>query len=344
MVGTSCMETGSTARISGSGSPTRHRYLRHRPRRRFSKSFLTQGRRLSRSRLSLGSLVSTSRWLLARRSRPVPTARHPRCVPASRPPLQRSTIRRQAWPLGPGREERAMAYDLVIKNGVVIDGSGMPRYRADVGVRHGRIVTIGRVRERAPEGIDWTWTTFPEFLDRVASLPKGINYACYIGHSALRTHVMSERAFEKPAGEDDLRAMERELRDAIRAGAIGFTTSRSPSHETPDRRPVASRLATWEEVRRLVGVMGDMNAGIFELAGEEVGRTSHDPQGLRDYHVRLRDLASPRPRGSARSAVRSEPSRGPPRTNGSSSSTRSRGRTDRWPRSRASAAWTRSRP
>src|SRR5439155_13261563 len=83
----------------------------------------------------------------------------------------------------------------------------------------------------------------------------------------------------------------RELRDAIRAGAIGFTTSRSPSHETPDRRPVASRLATWEEVRRLVGVMGDMNAGIFELAGEEVGRTSHDPQGLRDYHVRLRDLA-----------------------------------------------------
>ncbi|PYM61021.1 MAG: hypothetical protein DME11_24010 [Candidatus Rokuibacteriota bacterium] len=262
-----------------------------------------------------------------------------------------------------------MTYDLVIKNGVVIDGSGMPRYRADVGVRHGRIVTIGRVRERAREvidadgqvvapgfvdghthmdaqvfwdplgtcscwhgvttvvmgncgftlapcaasdkhlvmrnleraediaaeameaGIDWTWTTFPEFLDRVASLPKGINYACYIGHSALRTHVMSERAFEKPAGEDDLRAMERELRDAIRAGAIGFTTSRSPSHETPDRRPVASRLATWEEVRRLVGVMGDMNAGIFELAGEEVGRTSHDPQGLRDYHVRLRDLA-----------------------------------------------------
>src|SRR5437016_5601269 len=262
-----------------------------------------------------------------------------------------------------------MSYDLVVKNGVVIDGSGMPRYRADVGVRHGRIVTIGRIRERAREvidadgqvvapgfvdghthmdaqvfwdplgtcscwhgvttvvmgncgftlapcaasdkhlvmrnleraedisaeamdaGIDWTWTTFPEFLDRVASLPKGINYACYIGHSALRTYVMGERAFEKPAGEDDLRAMERELRDAIRAGAIGFTTSRSPSHETPDRRPVASRLATWAEVRRLCGVMGDMNAGVFELAGEEVGRTAGDPQGLRDYHVRLRDLA-----------------------------------------------------
>jgi len=211
-----------------------------------------------------------------------------------------------------------MGYDLVIKNGMVVDGSGLPRYRADLGVRHGRIAAIGRIRERAREvidadgqvvapgfvdghthmdaqvfwdplgtcscwhgvttvvmgncgftlapcgkadrhlvvrnleraediaaeamdaGIDWTWTTFPEFLDRLEALPKGINYAGYIGHSALRTYVMGERAFEKAAGADDLRAMERELRDAIRAGAIGFTTSRSPSHETPERRPVAT--------------------------------------------------------------------------------------------------------
>ena len=68
---------------------------------------------------------------------------------------------------------------------------------------------------------------------------------------------------------------------------MGFTTSRSPSHETPDRRPVASRVANWDEVRRLVGVMGEMNAGIFEIAGERFS----DPAGLRDYHVRLRDLA-----------------------------------------------------
>jgi N-acyl-D-amino-acid deacylase len=259
-----------------------------------------------------------------------------------------------------------MPYDLLIKNGTVVDGSGLPRYRADIGVRHGRIAAIGRIRERAREvidadghivapgfvdghthmdaqifwdplgtcscwhgvttvvmgncgftlapcgkadrhlvvrnleraediaasamdaGIEWTWTTFPEFLDRVEALPKGINYAGYIGHSALRTYVMGDRAFEAAAGEDDLRAMERELRDAVRAGAIGFTTSRSPSHETPDRRPVASRLATWEEVRRLVGVMGGMNAGIFEIAGERFGG---DRQALRDYHVRLRDLA-----------------------------------------------------
>src|SRR5439155_910295 len=104
----------------------------------------------------LAAPAPAPQWLLAGRSRAVPTARHPRCVPASRRPLQRSTIRRRrrAWPIGPGWEERTMPYDLVVKNGVVIDGSGMPRYRADVGVRHGRIVTIGRIRERAREVID----------------------------------------------------------------------------------------------------------------------------------------------------------------------------------------------
>src|SRR5437867_2127358 len=169
-----------------------------------------------------------------------------------------------------------MSYDLVIKNGTVVDGSGLPRYRADVGVRHGRIVTIGRIRERAREVVDAEGQVVtPGFVD---------------GHSAIRTYVMGERAFEQPASEDDLRAMEREVRDAVRAGAIGFTTSRSPAHETPDGRYVASRLATWDEVRRLVGVMSELNAGLFEIAGEGVDRTPDDP-GLRDYHIRLRDLA-----------------------------------------------------
>ena len=261
-----------------------------------------------------------------------------------------------------------MAYDLLIKNGWVVDGSGRPRYRADVGVSGGRIAAIGRIRESAREvldaegqvvspgfvdghthmdaqvfwdplgtcscwhgittvvmgncgftlapcakedrhlvirnlqraedisleameaGIEWKWKTFAEFLDTVDGLPKGINYSGYLGHSALRTYVMGERAFEQAASEDDLRAMEAELRSGLRAGAIGFTTSRSPSHETPDRRPVASRMAKWDEVRRLVGVMGDMNAGIFELAGEAVDRDPNNP-GLSDYHRRLRELA-----------------------------------------------------
>ena len=262
-----------------------------------------------------------------------------------------------------------MPYDLLIKNGVVVDGSGLPRYRADVGVRHGKIVEIGRIRgaqarevidadgqvvapgivdghthmdaqifwdplgtsscyhgittvvmgncgftlapcaekdkhlvvrnlQRAEDippkameaGIKWTWTTYPEFLDALDALPKGINYSGYVGHSAVRTYVMGERAFDGKATEDDLKAMERAVRDAMRAGAMGFTTSRSPSHETPNGQPVASRFAAWDEVRRLVNVMSESNSGIFELAGENVDREPGNP-GLRDYHERLRDLA-----------------------------------------------------
>ncbi len=156
------------------------------------------------------------------------------------------------------------------------------------------IRNLQRAEDIPPEameaGIDWRWTTFPEFLDCLEALPKGINYAGYIGHSALRTYVMGERAFEQAAGEADLRAMERELRDAVRAGAIGFTTSRSPSHETPEGHPVASRVASWDELRRLVAVLTGLDAGIVELAGEGVDRAPNDP-GLRDYHVRLRELA-----------------------------------------------------
>src|SRR5262249_36525260 len=115
------------------------------------------------------------------------------------------------------------------------------------------IRNLQRAEDISPEameaGIRWKWTTFREWLDVLDALPKGINYSGYLGHSALRTYVMGERAFDEQASDDDFRRMEAELRDGLEAGAMGFTTSRSPSHETPDRRPVASRVAKWDEVR-----------------------------------------------------------------------------------------------
>src|SRR5262249_12173454 len=125
-------------------------------------------------------------------------------------------------------------------------------------------------------------------LGAVARAPKGLNDAACVGPPALRTYAMGERAFSEPASPADLAAMKRELADALAAGAMGFTTSRTRNHETADRQPVASRVATWDEVRELVSVMGDLGAGIFEIAGEDTGR---DPDRQRDYLGRLRDLA-----------------------------------------------------
>ena len=259
-----------------------------------------------------------------------------------------------------------MGYDLLVKNGTVIDGSGSPGYRADVGVVDGKIAAIGRINESAKqtidadghivspgfvdghthmdaqifwdpigscscyhgvtsvvmgncgftlapckqedadmvfrnleraedlsrdamlEGIDWRWETFPEFLDVIDELPKGINYAGYIGHSALRTYVMGERAFSDAASEDDVRNMQGLVKQAVQAGAIGFSTSRTFNHLTADDRPVASRIAEWDEVRAIVNAVSETGKGLFEIAGEAPGR---DPERIAEYHGRLRDLA-----------------------------------------------------
>jgi N-acyl-D-amino-acid deacylase len=138
-------------------------------------------------------------------------------------------------------------------------------------------------------GIDWTWQTFPEYLDAVDGRPKAINYAANVGHSALRTWAMGERAFEQEASDEDLDTMKLELRAALAAGAVGLSTSRSPAHETSDDRPVASRLASWDEVRHLVNVMGDLGGGLFELA-PEAAASSGDPKEREEWYGRLRDL------------------------------------------------------
>jgi N-acyl-D-aspartate/D-glutamate deacylase len=140
------------------------------------------------------------------------------------------------------------------------------------------------------EGIRWSWDGFRGYLDAVDHLDKGINYAAYVGHSALRTYVMGEKAFEQAADGDALAAMEHELRDALYAGAIGLSTSRSDNHLTADDRPVASRLAEWSEVAHLVGVMGELGTGVFELALEPEFSV-RDAETRHQALARLRRLA-----------------------------------------------------
>ena len=129
------------------------------------------------------------------------------------------------------------------------------------------------------EGIDWNWESFPEYLDSVERTPKALHYAAQIGHSALRTWAMGERAFTEPASPEDLQHMTEQLEAALRAGAIGLSTSRSEHHETSDGRPVASRIANWSELRALAGVMSRLGVGILEGGSEAI--LSPDPE-LRD--------------------------------------------------------------
>jgi N-acyl-D-amino-acid deacylase len=145
--------------------------------------------------------------------------------------------------------------------------------------------------EAMAAGIDWTWETYPEYLDFVDATPKGINYAGYVGHSALRTWAMGERAFTELASADDLALMVQQVKDSLRAGAMGFTTSISVNHETSDDRPVASRMSDWNEISALVTAMGDVGGGIFELAHNSDLR-SRNPEKREAYISWLAELGA----------------------------------------------------
>jgi N-acyl-D-aspartate/D-glutamate deacylase len=135
-------------------------------------------------------------------------------------------------------------------------------------------------------GIDWTWESFPEYLATVDRLPKAINYGAYIGHSALRMYAMGERALTEKATEDDLARMAAAVQEAIRAGAMGFSSSRASTHVTPDNTPVASRIADWSEIDRLVGAMAELNAGIFQVGPDISGG-----EAQRRFFARLKQVA-----------------------------------------------------
>jgi len=152
---------------------------------------------------------------------------------------------------------------------VVMGNCGFTLAPARPAARELVVRNLERAEDISPDalaaGLEWDWETFAEYLDAVERRPKGINFAAQIGHSALRTWAMGERAFEEEANADDLALMRRELQDAMEAGAIGFTTSRIDQHATSDDRPVASRLASWDEVCELVGVLQDLGTGVFEI-------------------------------------------------------------------------------
>ncbi|TFH41923.1 MAG: amidohydrolase, partial [Lysobacterales bacterium] len=115
------------------------------------------------------------------------------------------------------------------------------------------------------EGIQWGFETFPEYLDMIAENGMVLNLAAFIGHSSVRTYVLGQDAPRRVATANEIEQMCDIVRQAMDAGAIGFATSTSPSHNGASGEPMPSRLADDNELCALVGVLGECKRGIFML-------------------------------------------------------------------------------
>ena len=239
------------------------------------------------------------------------------------------------------------AYDLIIRNGTIVDGTGAPRFSGDIAIRDGLIAAVGTVRGEAAEEIDaagrivapgwvdihthydgqatwdtemgpsswhgvttvlmgncgvgfapaaperhdwliglmegvedipgtalaegmkWDWETFPEYLDALERMPRAVDVGTHVPHGAVRAYVLGDR--EKPGAvptAEDIAAMAAIVADGLRAGALGFSTSRTMIHNSVDGEPVPGTTATAEELIAIGRAMGQVGHGVFEMASD----------------------------------------------------------------------------
>jgi len=234
-------------------------------------------------------------------------------------------------------------YELVVRGGTLVDGTGAPARRGDVGIRAGRIAALGEVsgdadrvvdadgavvapgfvdihthydaqvfwdrmltispwhgvtsvvmgncgfgvaptrpahRElvlrtlekvegmsldalRAGIGAEWPFESFAEFLAAIERRGTAINVGALVGHTPVRLYVMGEEATEREATDAEIAAMRALVTDALAAGAIGFATSKSPTHVGWEGRPVPSRAASFAEIEMLAGCLAE-TAGVMQ--------------------------------------------------------------------------------
>ena len=122
----------------------------------------------------------------------------------------------------------------------------------------------GMSTEALDAGIDWCFETFPEYLAALDRRPKRLNVGAFIGHTPLRLFVLG--GDERAADAGEVEAMRRIVREAMEAGAIGFSTSRQPAHQGAFGRPVPSRFAETDEVSALASVLGELGRGVVQVS------------------------------------------------------------------------------
>jgi N-acyl-D-aspartate/D-glutamate deacylase len=235
------------------------------------------------------------------------------------------------------------SFDLVVRNGTVVDGTGAEPVSADVGVRDGRVAEVGRALgpgrdeidaagmlvtpgfvdvhthydgqvtwaprvapssshgvttvvmgncgvgfapcrpeqrellirmmegvEDIPEvvltaGVAWEWETFPEYLDALERRRYDVDVCAQVPHSAVRVFAMGRRGADRePATAEDMHAMAAIVQDGIRAGALGFSTSRTLNHRFKDGRLAPSITAGEDELRTIALGMAELGQGVLQ--------------------------------------------------------------------------------
>ena len=119
------------------------------------------------------------------------------------------------------------------------------------------------------EGIDWAWESFGEYLDALDATPRVLDVAAQVPHAALRAYVMGERAHEEP-DVDEVTAIADLTEEALRAGAVGFTTSRTILHSSKHGL-VPGTSAVPDELIAIGDAMGRAGHGVFELVSDQQG-------------------------------------------------------------------------
>jgi N-acyl-D-aspartate/D-glutamate deacylase len=117
------------------------------------------------------------------------------------------------------------------------------------------------------DGLAFDWETYGDYLRAIDAMPKGVNVGGMVGHCALRHYVMGERGLDDtPATDDDIAAIAALVDEAIGAGALGFSTSRTLLHRVPDGRPVPGTWAREDELMAIAEVLGRRGKGVYEVA------------------------------------------------------------------------------
>ena len=168
---------------------------------------------------------------------------------------------------------------------VVVGNCGLSLAPAKPENRDSMVKSFVRVeaisRRVLEQGFEWQWTSTAEYL-RALGTRLGINVGALVGHIAVRHYVMGEDAVERAATPEEIIKMKQLVRQGMEAGAVGFSTNQNPRHIREDLKPVASRLASDEELGSLLDVLGEMNAGVVQLSG---GGT--DARGRIEYAAAL---------------------------------------------------------